>query len=125
MKKINKILLIISIILGGLIITATLIIKSIDKIETARCININNNEEIKTTFEVTNVLRESTNNFYLDDGEIGIEFSNNSFAIANLATNKYTFQADELGDWSLEFDNLQDFEKCIKTYISIKNSGSY
>ncbi|WP_297994168.1 hypothetical protein [uncultured Clostridium sp.] len=92
MKKINKILLIISIVLGGVIITAALIIKSIDKTETGCYINTNNNEEIKTTFEVTNVLRESTNNFYLDDGEIGIEFSNNSFAIANLTNNKYIFK---------------------------------
>lgn len=82
--------------------------------------NIDNN---KVT--VTNILYESTNNFYLSEGEIGVEFSDGSWISANLLTNEYTFQPYELGDWSFDFDNVQDLENCIKTYLLIKNNGSY
>ena len=74
---------------------------------------------------VTNILHESTNDFYLEPNEIGIEFSNGSWAVVNEQTNTYIFQAVELGDYEQEFNNLQDFENCIKTYASIKNTGSY
>lgn len=135
MKTITKILLTISIILGALTTAAVLTINSIDKTESGMLINFNdgsgyyietaNKEEIQTTFEVTNVLYESTNDFYLENGDIGIEFSNGSYAIANLITNEYPFQPAALGDWDYSFNNLQDFENCIKTYASIQNTGSY
>lgn len=79
-------------------------------------LNIDNN---KVT--VTNILYESTNDFYLSEGEIGVEFSNGSWISANLLTNEYTFQPYELGDWSFDFDNLQDLEMCVKTYLYNKN----
>lgn len=79
----------------------------------------------QTQFKVTNVLYESTNDFYLENGDMGIEFSDGSYAIANLETNEYTFQPAALGDWDYSFNNLQDFENCIKTYASIQNTGSY
>lgn len=135
MKTITKILLTISIILGALTTIAVLTINSIDKTESGLLINFNdgssyyieiaNKEEVQPTFEVTNVLYESTNDFYLEPNEIGIEFSDNSFAVANTETNEYTFQPAALGDWDYSFDNLQEFENCIKTYASIQNTGSY
>lgn len=135
MKTITKILLTISIILGALTTIAVLTINSIDKTESGLLINFNdrsgyyieiaNKEEIQPTFGVTNILYESTNDFYLENGDIGIEFSDGSYAIANLETNKYTFQPAALGDWNYSFNNLQDFENCIKTYASIQNAGSY
>lgn len=122
MKTTTKILLTISIILGALITAATLTIDSIDTTETGIMVNFKDgtgyyiekaNKEAET-FGVTNVLYESSEDFYLEPGEIGIE------------ANKYVFQCAELGDWDYtEFDNLQDFENCIKTYISIKNTGMY
>lgn len=79
-------------------------------------LNLNNN---KVT--VTNILYESTDNFYLSEGEIGVEFSDGSWISANVLTNEYTFQPYELGDWSFDFDNVQDLEKCVKTYLYNKN----
>ncbi|WP_133014941.1 hypothetical protein [Clostridium cuniculi] len=135
MKTITKILLTISIILGALITTAALTINSIDKTESGLLINFNdgsgyyiersNKEEIKPTFEVTNILYESTNDFYLEPNEIGIEFSNGSWAVINEQTNTYIFQAIELGDYDQQFNDLEELENCIKTYSSIQNTGSY
>ena len=96
-------------ILTMVIITLTLLIGATQQT------NANN----KVT--VTNILYESTNDFYLEPNEIGIEFSDGSWASANLLTNEYTFQPSELGDWSLDFNNLQDLENCIKTYLDNKN----
>lgn len=79
-------------------------------------LNIDNN---KVT--VTNILYESTDDFYLSEGEIGVEFSDGSWISANRLTNEYTFQPYELGDWSFDFDNLQDLENCVKTYLYNKN----
>ena len=113
MKKLIKTLLIISII-SGIFTTAAVSI-----IEKAK------DKEPQSTFEVTNILYESTNDFYLEPNEIGIEFNNGSWAVVNEQTNTYIFQAIELGDWEQQFESLQDFENCIKTYASIKNTGSY
>lgn len=135
MKTTTKILLTITIILGALITAAALTIDSIDTTETGIMVNFKDgtgyyiekaNKEAEP-FGVTNVLYESSEDFYLEPNEIGIEFSDGiSWAIANMEANKYVFQAIELGDWDYnEFDSLEDFENCIKTYISIKNTGSY
>lgn len=98
MKTITKILLTILIILGALTTTAALTINSIDKTESGLLINFNdgsgyyietaNKEEIQTTFEVTNVLYESTNDFYLEPNEIALILSNNDYTIINTETNR-------------------------------------
>ena len=98
MKTINKILLTISIILGALTTAAVLTINSIDKTESGLLINFNdgsgyyietaNKEEIQTTFEVTNALYESTNDFYLEPNEIALILSNNDYIIINTETNR-------------------------------------
>lgn len=98
MKTITKILLTISIILGVLTTAAVLTINSIDKTESGLLINFNdgsgyyietaNKEEIQTTFEVTNVLYESTNDFYLEPNEIALILSNNDYTIINTETNR-------------------------------------
>ena len=134
MKTTTKILLTISIILGTFITAATLTIDSIDRTETGMMVNFKDgtgyyiekaNKEAEP-FGVTNVLYESTEERHLEPGEIWIEFSDGiSWACANLETNEYIFQPMELGDWAYEFDSLEDFENCIKTYISIKNTGMY
>lgn len=98
MKTITKILLTISIILGALTTAAVLTINSIDKTESGMLINFNdgsgyyietaNKEEIQTTFEVTNVLYESTNDFYLEPNEVALILSNNDYIIINAETNE-------------------------------------
>lgn len=131
MKTMTKILLTISIILGALTTVAVLTINSIDRTESGVLINFNdgsgyyieiaNKEKIQPTFQVTNIFYESTNNFYLSEGEIGGEFSDGSWISANPLTNEYTFQPYELGDWSFDFDNLQDLVNCVQTYLYNKN----
>lgn len=98
MKTITKILLTISIILGALTTATVLTINSIDKTESGLLINFNdgsgyyieiaNKEEIQTTFEVTNALYESTNNFYLEPNEVALILSNNDYIIINTETNR-------------------------------------
>lgn len=98
MKTITKILLTISIILGALTTAAVLTINSIDKTESGMLINFNdgsgyyietaNKEEIQTTFEVANILYESTNDFYLEPNEIALILSNNDYIIINTETNR-------------------------------------
>lgn len=98
MKTITKILLTISIILGALTTAATLTINSIDRTESGLLINFNdgsgyyietaNKEEIQTTFEVTNILYESTNDFYLEPNEIALILNNNDYIIINTETNR-------------------------------------
>lgn len=132
MKTITKILLTISIILGTLTTAAILTIDSIERTEAGILINFNTKAEYIETateqpiFEVTNILYESNDNIHLEANDIYIEFNNGSWAIANEQTNTYIFQPAELGDWDYsDFDSLEDFENCIKTYASIKNTGSY
>ena len=98
MKTITKILLTISIILGALTTAAILTINAIDRTESGMLINFNdgsgyyietaNKEEIKPTFGVTNVLYESTNDFYLEPNEIALILSNNDYTIINTETNR-------------------------------------
>lgn len=98
MKTITKILLTISIILGALTTAAILTINAIDRTESGMLINFNdgsgyyietaNKEEIQTTFEATNVLYESTNDFYLEPNEIALILSNNDYTIINTETNR-------------------------------------
>lgn len=120
MKTINKILLTISIILGALITTAALTINSIDKTESGMLINFNdgsgyyieiaNKEETKPTFEVTNVLYESTNDFYLEPNEIALILSNNDYIIINTETNKgYYNNENEIDISTLDVNNYERF----------------
>lgn len=98
MKTITKILLTISIILGALTTAAILTINAIDRTESGLLINfydgsgyyieIANKEEVQPTFEVTNILYESTNDFYLEPNEIALILSNNDYTIINTETNR-------------------------------------
>ena len=98
MKTITKILLTILIILGALTTAAILTINSIDRTESGLLINFNdgsgyyietaNKEEIKPTFEVANILYESTNDFYLEPNEVALILNNNDYIIINAETNE-------------------------------------
>lgn len=79
----------------------------------------------KALVKVENILYKSTEDFKLDEGEVGIEFNNGSWGIVNESKQQYIFQPEELGDWNYKFDNIEDFKNCIETYLNIKNEGSY
>lgn len=78
---------------------------------------IGKNFDTKENIKVENVLYQSTDSFYIEDGEIGIEFTDGSWASVNQDKDIYVFQPISMGDWSYNFDNLEDFEKCVKTYL--------
>lgn len=116
MKTITKILLTISIILGALTTAAVLTINSIDRTESGMLINFNdgsgyyietaNKEEIQTTFEVANILYESTNDFYLEPNEIALILSNNDYIIINAETNEgYYNNENEIDVSTLSINN--------------------
>lgn len=71
---------------------------------------------------VERVLTESTDTFYLDSGDYGIEFSNGSWGIVNEYTNTYIFQPAELGDWDYQVNTLEQFENIVRTYLYQKNN---
>lgn len=70
---------------------------------------------------VDKVLYETTEDFYISEGEIGVTFTDGSWISANPESNQYTFQPIDLGDWSLDFDNLQDLKNCVNTYLELVN----
>lgn len=116
MKIITKILLTISIILGALTTAAVLTINSIDRSESGLLINFNdgsgyyietaNKEEIKPTFEVTNILYESTNDFYLEPNEVALILNNKDYIIINAETNEgYYNNENEIDISTLSINN--------------------
>lgn len=118
MKTITKILLTISIILGVLTTAAVLTINSIDKTESGMLINFNdgsgyyietaNKEEIKPTFEVANILYESTNDFYLEPNEVALILNNNDYIIINAETNEGYYNNENEIDVSTLGINIMD-----------------
>lgn len=63
--------------------------------------------------------------FHLEDGDKLVILSDDSFAICNEKNNTYVFQPVELGDWDYEVKDSQQLENIIKTYISMKNTGTF
>lgn len=64
-------------------------------------------------------------NIYLEEGDVMIELTDGSFAIYNEEKQTYMFQPVELGDWDVPVETAQQLENCLKTYMSIKNTGTY
>lgn len=81
--------------------------------------------EKKEKIEVAEVLYESTNDFYISEGEIGVTFTDGSWISANPEKNEYTFQPVVLGDYPMEFDNLNDLQYAVSNYISMNNNGYF
>ena len=75
----------------------------------------------KEVVKIDKYIYKSTNDFHIEQGEMGIEFSDGSWAIVNETRKEYIFQPVELGDWSMDFNNIKDFKNCVKTYLEIKN----
>lgn len=63
--------------------------------------------------------------YQLDDGDRLVELTDGSWSISNTKTNTYIFQPVELGDWDYAVDNAEQLENLIKTYLSMKNTGTF
>ena len=63
--------------------------------------------------------------YYLEDGDTVVELTDGSWAISNRKINNYVFQPVELGDWDYTVDNAEQLENLIKTYLSMKNTGTF
>lgn len=48
-----------------------------------------------------------------------------SYAIFNGVQKIYTFQPIDLGDWDYSLDSEEKLINIIKTYISMKNTGTF
>lgn len=98
-------LILIGMILGGFIVTN----------------RIQKHNEVKLNRTIT----QSEEGIHLEEGDVMIELTDGSFAIYNEEKQTYMFQPVELGDWDVPVETMKQLENCIKTYISIKNTGTY
>lgn len=87
----------------------------------------NNIEQIKNDtsekIEVARVLTQSTDDVYLEEGDIFTEFNNGSYTIENTNTGLYLFNNPELGDYIV--NNKEELNNIVETYKSIKEVGHY
>ncbi len=99
-------------------------------VDNAEVIELKAQIENQKEIEVTEVYYQDGDvqeyeGFYLEDGDTLVMLSDDSFGIANLQKNTFSFQPVEMGDWDYELDNQKQFENIIKTYLSMKNNGYY
>lgn len=80
--------------------------------------------EVSTIYEQVGT-EQKLDGYYLEDGDIVVEFTDGSWAISNEKTNFHIFQPVDLGDWDYSLDNAQQLENIIKTYLSMKNTGMF
>ena len=115
---------IISLLIGGVIFSTGVMVgnftksKQVEKVEVEKIVEVEKKSE---PVQVTNVLYESTDTFKIEEGEIGIELSDGSWASVNQLKGYYIFQPVDLGDWCYELESLEEVENIIKTYIEWKN----
>lgn len=64
-------------------------------------------------------------NFYKEDGSRLFELTDGSWFIINEEKGEYIFQPIDLGDWCYKLDNMTQLENIIKTYVNIKNTGTW
>ena len=68
---------------------------------------------------------EDDPNFYKEDGSRLFELTDGSWFIINEEKGEYIFQPVDLGDWNYQVDNMEQLENIVKTYISMKNTGTW
>lgn len=83
------------------------------------------NNKIEVIGVYTDIETATAHNFYIEPGEIATEYSDGSYTIVNEEKSTYMFQPATLGDWEYNFDNLDQLNKCVDTYISIAETGQY
>lgn len=75
-------------------------------------------EEVK----IIKTLTESTDNVYLEKGDIYQELNNGSWLIYNEINNTYIFQPSELGDWDYSCNSKEELDKVVNNYMDLKNN---
>lgn len=76
---------------------------------------------VKNTYTETN----EEKGIYLNENETYIELSDGSWILCDEVNQKFIFQPVDLGDWDVPCKTKQQLENCVKTYISMKNTGSF
>ncbi|MCI9070224.1 hypothetical protein [Clostridium sp.] len=69
--------------------------------------------------------KQEIDGFYLDDSDLLVMLTDGSYAIFNGVQKIYTFQPVDLGDWDYSLDSEEKLINIIKTYISMKNTGTF
>lgn len=92
-------------------------------------IQLENKEELKncvlTYLELSQEVNQKENikvvdRYYKDNAGLFTILSNGSYILENGLNNEYIFQPSELGDWDIQFNNIEDLKKCINDYVDIK-----
>ena len=68
---------------------------------------------------------QEINRYTKPNGNIIVEFNNNSCAIYNEKNNLYEFYPAETTDEAIACDNMKQLDNCINTYLSIKWNGYF
>lgn len=118
MKKLVKTLGLVGVLVLGIILGANLNKPTVEYVEKSENVDVSFVWEQKGQ-------EQKLDGYYLEDGDIVVEFTDGSFAISNEKTNFHMFQVVDLGDWDYQVDNSQQLENLIKTYLSMKNTGMY
>lgn len=77
----------------------------------------------KQQVTITRTVTESEEGLYLEAGQEYIELSDGSWLIHG--NGEYIFQPIDMGDWNYEADNAEELEKMVKTYMNMKNNGTF
>ena len=121
-KRIVGILILIMVIAGAFMVRRSAVIES-KTVKNTEIEQIKNNMNNK--MEITRVLTQSTDDVYLEEGDIFTEFNDGSYTIENPNTGLYLFQAVELGDWDYTVNSKEELSNLVETYKSIKEVGYY
>lgn len=107
-------------ILKGIVITGLLILSFVSGYK-ANSIQLEKNNNASARVEVEKIYYQSSDDFYLEPGEIGVTFTNGSWLLVNDSTMEYIFQPIELGDWDYQANTLDELKKVVSTYLDMKN----
>lgn len=119
-KRIIGIIVLLIVITGAFIVGRNIANEN-KAVRNANIEQIKNN--ISKNIEVTRVLTQSTNDVYLEEGDMFTEFSDGSYTIENINTGLYLFNTPELGDYIV--NSKEELNNIIETYKSIKEVGYY
>lgn len=122
----NRIKKAIGIILILMVVTGAFIVGRSTTNENKAVKNTNIEQIKNNTSEkigVIRVLTQSTDDVYLEEGDIFTEFNNGSYIVENINTGLYLFNTPELGDYIV--NNKEELNNIVETYKSIKEFGYY
>lgn len=73
---------------------------------------------VEDPFDACNIIKNlyETNKTINDNGDVVIDYSNNSYAIYNIEKNIYQFYPAETNDYPVELNSVEQLYNCIATY---------